>query len=103
MVRADWDPGDLRAVFSRARPAARVGADNDARGRGRDERVVYETDAARSGPRIYLRLSAYAQEKVAADFWTDIARGDAGYLPAAPLQPQLCRASRGLVCAESSG
>src|SRR5437667_3841733 len=103
MVRANRYPSDLRAVFSRSRPAASAGADDDARGRGRDERVVYEIDAARGRARLHLRLPAYAKEKVAADFWTDVARGDAGYLPAAPLQPQLCRATRGLVCAESSG
>src|SRR6266566_2210236 len=103
MVRADRYPGDLRAVFSRSRPPARAGADDDARGRGRNERVVYEIDAARGGARLHLRLSAYAQEKVAADFRTDIARGDAGYLPAAPVQSQLRHASRRLVCAEPSG
>src|SRR6266403_6420303 len=103
MVRSDRDPGDLRAVLSRPRPVARAGADDDAGGRGRDARVVHATDAARGGTRIYLRLSAYAQEKVAADFRADIARGDAGYVPAAAAQPQLRRASRRLVCAESSG
>src|SRR5438477_4188332 len=103
MVRADRYPGHLRAVFSRARPATRAGADDDARSRGRDERVVYETNATRGGARLYLRLSAYAQEKVATDFWTDITRGDAGYLPPAPVQPRLRHASGGLVCAEPSG
>src|SRR6266446_10355786 len=103
MVRADRHPGDFHSVFSRPRSAARIGAHYDARSRGRDERVVHEIDAARGGARLYLRLSAYAQEKVAADFRADIARGDAGYLPAAPVQPQLRRASRRLVCAEPSG
>src|SRR5205814_7038994 len=103
MVRAHRYPGDLRAVFSRARSAPRTGADDDARGRGRDERVVYEIDAARGGACLYLRLSVYAQKKVAADLRADIPRGDAGYLPAAPVQPQLRHASRGLVCAKSSG
>src|SRR6266436_9752288 len=103
MVRANWHPSDLRPVFSRPRPAARAGADDDARGRGRNERVVYATDAARGGTRLHLRLPAYAQEKVAADFRTNVARGDAGYLPAAPVQPQLRHASGVLVCAESSG
>src|SRR6266403_5428331 len=103
MVRANRYPGDLRAVFSGARSAPRTGADDDARGRGRNARVVYATDAARSGTRLYVRLSAYAQEKVAADFRADVARGNAGYLPAAPVQPQLRHASRGLVRAESSG
>src|SRR5437899_3515831 len=102
MVRAHRDPGDLRAIFSRSRPAARAGAHDDARGRGRNTRVVYEIDAARGGTRLHLRLPASAQEKVAADFWTDIARGNAGHLPAAPVQPQLRHASRGLVRAESS-
>src|SRR5437016_1281996 len=103
MVRADRDPGDLCAVFSRPRPVARAGADNDAGGRGRDTRVVYATDAARGGARLHLRLPAYTQEKVAADFRTNVARGDARYLPAAPVQSQLRRASRRLVCAEPSG
>src|SRR5260370_14134401 len=103
MVRAHRDPGDLRAVFSCPRSAARTGAHNDARGRGRDERVVYETDAARGGARLHLRLSASAQKKVAADFRADIARGNAGYLPAAAVQSQLRHASRGVVCAKTSG
>src|SRR6266853_4631621 len=102
MVRSDRYPGDLRPVFSRPRPVARTGADNDAGGRGRDARVVYAAHAARGGACLYLRLSAYAQEKVAADFRADIARGDAGYLSAAPVQPQLRDASRGLVRAEPS-
>src|SRR6266480_7084873 len=97
MVRANWHPGDLRPVFSRPRPVARAGAGDDARGRGRNERVVYAIDAARSGARLHLRLPTYAQEKVAADFRTHVARGDAGYLSAAPVQPQLCRAPRRLV------
>src|SRR6266496_6431025 len=100
MVRPNRHSRDLYSVFSRARPATGAGAHDDARGRGRDERVVYETDAARGGARLYLRLPAYTQEKVAADFRTDVARGDAGYLPAAPVQPQLRHASRGLVRAE---
>src|SRR6266478_642365 len=103
MVRAHRYPGDLYSVFSGARSAPRTGADDDARGRGRDERVVYEIDAARDGTRLHLRLPTYAQEKVAAGFWTDVARGDAGHLPAATVQPQLRHASRGLVCAKSSG
>src|SRR6266403_1779368 len=103
MVRANRDSGDLHPVFSRPRPAARAGADDDAGSRGRDARVVYATDAARGGARLHLRLPAYAQEKVAADFRTDVARGDAGYLPAAPVQSQLRSASRRLVCAEPSG
>src|SRR5947208_12605020 len=103
MVRANRHSGDLRAVFSRPRSAARAGTDNDARGRGRNERVVYATDAARGGTRLHLRLPAYAQEKVATNFRANVARGDAGYLSAAPVQPQLRRASRRLVCAESSG
>src|SRR5207247_4874829 len=78
-------------------------ADDDARGRGRNERLVYATDAASGRARLHLRLPAYTQEKVAADFRADVARGDAGHLPAAPVQPQLRRASRRLVCAESSG
>src|SRR6266576_1877583 len=103
MVRADRYPGDLRAVFSRPRPAARIGAGDDARGRGRDARVVYETDAARSRARIQLRLPASAQEKVATDFRTNIGRGDAKFLSAAAVQPQLRDASRGLVRSEPSG
>src|SRR5260370_18181800 len=101
MVRAHREPGDLRSVFSCPRSAAGNGAEDDARGRGRDERVVYETDAARGGARLHLRLSAYAQKKVAADFRADIARGNARHLPAAAVQSQLRHASRGLVCAKS--
>src|SRR5260370_34349087 len=103
MVRANWYPGDLRAVFSRARPVARTGADDDARGRGRNARVVHETDAARGGARLQLRLSASAQEKVEADFWANFRRGDAKHLSAAPVQPQLRDAPRRLVRAEPSG
>src|SRR6266852_4526732 len=103
MVRADRDSGDLRAFFSCARSAARAGADDDARGRGRNERVVHEIDAARGGARLQLRLPASAKEKVAAVFRTHIARGDAEYLPTAPVQPQLRGASRRLVCAEPVG
>src|SRR5207253_488161 len=103
MVCAYRYPGHLRAVFSRARPAARAGADNDARGRGRNERVVYATDAARGGACLHIRLPASAKEKMAADLWAHVARGDAEYLPAAPVQPQLRHASRRLVCAEPSG
>src|SRR6266480_8073266 len=103
MVRANWHPCDLRPVFSRPRPVARAGAGDDARGRRRNERVVYAIDAARGGTRLHLRLPAYAEETVAADFRADVARGDAGYLPAAPVQPQLRHASRRLVCAEPSG
>ena len=43
------------------------------------------------------------QEKMEAMFRANIARGNAGHLPATPVQPQLRRSSRGLVCAESSG
>src|SRR5712692_3288848 len=103
MVRADRDSDDLRAVFSRPRPAARAGADDDARGRGWDARVVHEIDAARGGARVQLCVSVAAEEKMAANFRAHIARRDAGYLPAASLQPQLRGASRRLVCAESSG
>src|SRR5205809_6163381 len=103
MVRANWHPGDLRPVFSRPRPVALAGARKDARGRGQNKRVVYAIDAARGGTRLHLRLPAYAQEKVAADFRTDVARGDAGYLPAAAVQSQLRCASRRLVCTEPSG
>src|SRR3981081_634132 len=103
MVRADRDSGDFHSVFSGARSAARAGADDDARGRGRDERVVHEIDAARGSARLQLRVSTSAKEKVAADVWANVRRGDAGYLPAAPVQPRLRRASRGLVRAESSG
>src|ERR1700686_5868342 len=103
MVRAYRYPGDLRAVFSRARPAARAGAGDDARGRRRNKRVVYAIDAARGGARLQLRLSASTKEEMAADFRAHVARGDAEYLPAAPVQPQLRRASRRLVRAGASG
>src|SRR5437660_11993350 len=103
MVRADRHPRDLYSVFPRPRPVARAGADDDARSRRRNERVVYETNAARGRARLHLRLPAYAQEKMAADFRANVARGDAGYLPAAPLQPQLRHAFGGLVRAEAAG
>src|SRR6266480_4665870 len=103
MVRADRYPGHLYSVLSRARSAPGAGAHNDARSRGRNERVVHEIDAARGGARLQLRLSASAKEKVAADFRAHLARRDAGYLPAAPVQPQLRCASRRLVCAEPIG
>src|SRR5205085_6739981 len=60
MVRADQYPSDLRAVFSRSRSAACTGADDDARGRGRNARMVYEIDATRGRARLHLRLPAYA-------------------------------------------
>ena len=103
MVRADRHPGDFHSVFSRPRPAARAGADDDARSRRRDAGVVHETDAARGGARLQLCLSAAAKEKMAADFWANFARRDAELLSAAAVQPQLRRASRRLVCAEPSG
>src|SRR4030095_486473 len=103
MVRADRYPGHLHSVFSRARSAAGAGADNDARSRRRNAGVVHEIDAARGGARLQLRLSASTKEKMAADFWTNVRRGDAESLPAAPVQPQLRRASRRLVRAGPSG
>ncbi len=103
MVRAGRHPGDFHSVLSRPRPAARAGADDDARGRGRNARVVHETDATRGGACLQLCLPTAAEKKVAADFRADVARRDAGFLSAAPVQPQLCRESRRLVCAEPSG
>src|SRR6266576_4344836 len=103
MVRAHRYSGDLRAVFSRPRSAARAGAGDDARGRWRDSRVVHEIDAARGGTRLQLRLPASAQENVATDFRANVGRGDTEYLLAASVQSQLRRASRGLVRAGASG
>src|SRR4030095_10656322 len=74
MVRADWYPGHLHSVFSRARSAAGAGEDNDARSRRRNAGVVHEIDAARGGARLQLRLSASTKEKMAADFWTNVRR-----------------------------
>ena len=68
MVRAGRHSGDLHSVFSRARPAARAGAQDDARSRRRDAGVVHETDAPRGGARLRLRLSAARAEKMAATF-----------------------------------
>src|ERR1700731_3806733 len=103
MVCAHWYPGDLRTVFSRARPAPCAGADDDARGRGRDAGVVHEIDAARGSTCLYLRLPASTKEKVAAEFRAHVARRDAEHLPATPVQSQLRRASGRLVCAEPPG
>src|ERR1700676_3262252 len=103
MVRTHRYPGDLRAVLSRARPTARAGADDDARGRGWNQRMVHETDAARGGARIQLRLSASTQETVATDVRANVRRRDAELLSAASVQSQLCDASRRLVRAESPG
>src|SRR5882724_578482 len=102
MVCANWYPGHLHSVFSRARSAPGAGARNDARSRGRNTRVVHEIDAARGGARLQLRISASTKEKMAADFWTNVRRGDAEPLSAAPVQPQLRRASRRLVRAGPS-
>src|SRR5437870_11796840 len=103
MVRAGGYSGDLRAVFSRSRAAARPGANDDARSRRRNKGMVYETNPARGGARLQLRLSPSAQQKVGADFWANFRRRNAGLLPAAPIQPELCGESRRLVCSESSG
>src|SRR4029453_6143097 len=65
--------------------------------------MVHEIDAARGGARLQLRISASTKEKMAADFWTNIRRGDAELLSAPPVQPQLCRASGRLVCPSPSG
>src|SRR5207245_4069052 len=69
----------------------------------RDAGVVHETDAARSGARLQLRLSASAQEEMATVFRTHVSRRNTEYLPAASVQPQLRCSSRRLVRAESSG
>src|SRR4029453_8529099 len=103
MVRADPYPGHLHSVFSRARPAPGAGAHHDARSRGRNAGVVHKIDAARGGARLQLRLSASTKEKMAADFWTNVRRGDAEPLSAPPVQPQLRRASRRLVRPGPSG
>src|SRR4029434_1467126 len=103
MVRLDRYPGHLHSVFSRARSATGAGAHNDARSRRRNARVVHEIDAARGGARLQLRVPASTKEKMAANFWTNVRRGDAELLSAAPVQPQLRRASRRLVRAGPSG
>src|SRR4029453_11911637 len=103
MVRADRHPGDFHSVLSRARPAASARADDDARSRGRDARVVHEINAARGGACLQLRLPASGKEKVATNFWTNVRRGDTELLSAAPIQSPVRCASRGLVRAESSG
>src|SRR5438093_13264639 len=103
MVCTDRYPGHLHSVLSRARSAPGAGAHNDARSRGRNAGVVHEIDAARGGARLQLRISASTKEKMAADFWTNVRRGNAEPLPAAPVQPQLRRASRRLVRAGPSG
>ena len=83
----------LYSVFSCARPAARAGARDDARGGRGNTGVVHEINATRSGTRLQLCVSASAQEEVAADFRTHVPRGDADYLPAASIQSQLRHAS----------
>src|SRR6266480_2552740 len=103
MVRADRYPGHLYSVLSRARSAPGAGAHNDARSRGRNAGVVHEIDPARGGARLQLRFSASTKEKMAADFWTNVRRGDAELVSAAPVQPQLRGASRRLVRAGPSG
>src|ERR1700730_3727262 len=97
MVRAGRYSGDLCSVFSRAQPAARARAEHDAGSRRRDARVVYEIDAARGRARLQLRLQIAAPAEMAADFRSHLARRDTDDLPAAAVQSQLCRASRGLV------
>src|SRR5438128_8638041 len=102
MVRAGRYSGDLRTVFSRPRSAASARANDDARGRRWNQGMVYETDPARGGACLQLRLSPSAQQKVGADFWANFRRRNAGFLSAAPIQPQLRGESRRLVCTESS-
>src|ERR1041385_803313 len=103
MVRADRNSGDLCAVFSRARSVAGAGTVHDARSRGGNAGMVHEIDAARGRSRLQLRLSPAAEEKVATLFRAHLARRNADYLSATTLQPQLCRASGGLVRAGASG
>src|SRR5438132_5912842 len=102
MVCTDRHPGDFHSVLSRARPAAIAGARDDARSGRRNAGVVYETDAARGGSRLHVCLSTDAPEKMERMFRANIAGGNAGHLPAAPIQSQLRDASRRLVRAESS-
>ena len=63
MVCAGRYSGDFRPVFSRARSAARLGAQNDARSRRRDAGVVHEVDPARGRARLQLRLPSSTQQK----------------------------------------
>src|SRR5437016_5882726 len=101
MVRAHRYPRDLRAVFSRPRPAARNGAHEDARGRGRNERVVYEIDGAcgqgtrsRAGvSRGRLRLpESQTQNLLRAE--TEALRRDVSGVLRRRSAAALCRASR---------
>src|SRR6266550_1584250 len=102
MVRAGGYSGHFHTVFSSARSAASARANDDARGRRWNQRVVHETDPARSCSRLQLCLSDSAEEKMAASLRAHLTRGNAGYLSAPPVQSQLRGESRRLVCAESS-
>src|SRR5207248_3551926 len=51
MVCAGWDPCDFCAFFPRARSAACLGTENDARSRRRNARVLHEIDPTRDGAR----------------------------------------------------
>src|SRR5207249_11270341 len=97
MVCTDRHPGDFHSVLSRARPAAHAGAHDDARSGRRNAGVVYETDAARGGSRLHVCLSTDAPEKMEAVFRANIAWGNDGQVPAAPVQSQLRDALGGLV------
>ena len=59
----DRYPGHLHSVLSRARSAAGAGAHDDARSRRRNAGVVHETDAARGGARLQLRLISFSERK----------------------------------------
>src|SRR3954470_14718570 len=103
MVRPGRNPGDFHSVLSCPRTAARAGKNDDARSGGRDPGVVYETDPARSGPRLQLRLLFAAEKEMAGGVWQNLARTNAGRLPSAAVQSQLRGESRRLVRAEPSG
>src|SRR2546423_15000455 len=102
MVRAGGNPGDLHSVFPRPRTAARARENDDARSGGGDAGIVHETDPARSGPCLQLRVLFAAKKEMAGSVWQNFARANAGRLSSAAVQPQLCSESRRLVRAESS-
>src|SRR6202162_648710 len=103
MVCTDRDPGDLRSVFPGARSAPRAGAIDDARSGRRNAGVVHETDAARGRSRLHVRLPAYPKKTMATTFRANVERGNAKFLSATPVQPQLRNASGRLVRAGASG
>ena len=53
-------------------------------------------------PESFMKLIRHEEKEMAGSVWQNFARANAGRLPSAAVQPQLCRESRRLVCAEPS-